>query len=484
MSHKLICLLTFCLFTKVFAAGESASENWSAPFPEDTFTRFLEGLTYTVNIQQMQDQGLAKGYSAEPLWSGSYWPIHRGVLGVRYADRSVPQTKSFSANYANFLSRSPESYIYSGNTNLLSPAEKYDLLVGDGSWALTRYMWGKGLEDLREQGVVATWTGICHGFSAAASMGVKSPVNAVTVTDVSGQHSILFYPEDIKALQSYLWAASSPESFEAGTRCRQSVVARDPFLRPVDPTCLDVNPMNFHIINVNRLGIHHQSYAMDTSRGPEVWNYPILGYDLNYYNPRTLETTHSLKMAIEPIEKLLNDKFKSYRNPSARYIVGIIMDLYHPSLTTATPYDNGQVAMHTENYIYDLELDENLNIIGGEWYMKDRPDFLWTFIKDGKAQNHEDIAVGDVEFTGNQIPQVIAEQARNASARGKVMAKIANALLQKSIGERVQDPNEHPSEPDPVGDDVPPESSPTPSPIPQPTPTPEPTPGPTPDSVG
>ena len=29
-------------------------------------------------------------------------------------------------------------------------------------------------------------------------------------------------------------------------------------------------------------------------------------------------------------------------------------------------------------YWYDLELDEDNNIVGGEWYTNRHPDFLWT----------------------------------------------------------------------------------------------------------
>ena len=53
-------------------------------------------------------------------------------------------------------------------THLLSPAEKYDLLVGDANYGLTKQMWnaGKGYHD--RYGSVESWMGYCHGWAPAA----------------------------------------------------------------------------------------------------------------------------------------------------------------------------------------------------------------------------------------------------------------------------------------------------------------------------
>lgn len=425
------------MFLGFFAFNVSATEMkmipFSAPLSDDDFQTFLEGLTAVNNIYQLEGQGLTQGRTQFEPWASSYWPIHLGLLANRYADTSITKTKIFSENYTNYLSRPAESYIANRQINKLSAAEKYDLLVGDTSWSLTRAMWKKGLDDLAADGGVATWTGICHGWAAATHMETPEPIHSVRVMDVTGTYSIEFYADDVQGLQSFLWAKSSPPSVQAGNRCKQGDVGRDPYLRPIDPSCLDSNPMTWHLAVTNRVGMYKKSFVMDSSSGSEVWNYPIAGYDYSYFNPRTFESTHSLKAAIEPIQNLTADKFSAYRDPRTKYIVGIAMDLFHPSLISARTSSNGANKIETENYAYDLELDENYNIVGGEWYSKSRPDFLWTFPTGSKAVSREDLNIVENWDVNFPLPENFAIQAQAASQRGVVLSKIANALLNESI---------------------------------------------------
>ena len=53
---------------------------------------------------------------------------------------------------------------------LLSPSEKYDLLVGDKNFTLTKAMWNEGLGYYNRNGSVERWMGICHGWAIAAYM--------------------------------------------------------------------------------------------------------------------------------------------------------------------------------------------------------------------------------------------------------------------------------------------------------------------------
>lgn len=405
----------------------------SEPLPEDNFRVFLENLTAVTNIYQLQEQGLTKGKSSFEPWANSYWPIHQGLLANRYSDSSFPKSKFFMDNYNYFLARPPEALLAAGNLNQLSPAEKYDLLVGDRNWTLTKAMWQKGLSDLATDGGVATWTGICHGWAGATHMGVKQPQNAVTATDVTGTYSILFYPDDIAALLSFLWADSSPEAVKAGNRCKQGVVTKDPYNRPLDPACLDSNPMSWHLAVTNRVGLYGKSFVMDSSSGPEVWNYPVSSYDYSYFNPRTFESSHSLSASIVPLSYVLTDKYTQYRSPKAKYLVGVTMDVFHPALISPRIGSPKENIIHSESYTYDLELDENYNIVGGEWYSYDRPDFMWSFPAGAKAANREDAAISDVWDGHSMLPHSYAENAILASDRGKVLSKIAEALQEQSL---------------------------------------------------
>ncbi len=429
----LIATSLLCSLPALASVRDGSENLFSEPLPEDNVMVLLENLTAITNIHQLHDRGLTKGKSSFEPWANSYWPRHQGMLGNRFSDASFPKSKVFMDNYSYFLSRPPEAMIASGEMNHLSPAEKYDLLVGDHTWALTKSMWQKGLDDLASDGVVATWTGICHGWSGVTHMGVKQPQNAVIATDVTGQYSILFYPDDIAALLSFLWADSSPESVKAGNRCKQSMVTKDPYNRPTDPACLDSNPMTWHLAITNRVGLYGKSFVMDSSSGPEVWNYPISSYDYSYFNPRTFESSHSLDASIVPIQYVLADKYTPFRSPKAKYLVGVTMDVFHPALISARTGTSKVNTIHSETYTYDLELDENYNIVGGEWYSHDRPDFLWSFHDGAQASNREDDSITEAWDGHSTLPALYSENAIQASRRGRVLSKIANALQQQSL---------------------------------------------------
>ena len=408
----------------------------SEPFNDDNFVRFVENLTYYTNIQILEAQGLTKGNANFEPWSGSYWPIHKGILGNRYSSRTFARSKSFINNYESFKAHPAENFLTAGKMSELSPAEKYDLLIGDTSWSLTRYMWGRGLEDYQRDGVVAGWTGICHGWAGASHINPVATYYPVTVLDITGRYNITFHANDIKALLSWLWADASPSSYRAGNRCRQSKIDRDPYLRPVDPTCLDSNPMSWHLAVVNKVGLNKKSMVMDSSNGSEVWNYPITGYDYSYFDPKTFVTTHSFKDAIRPVHSLTSDVYKKFRSTKAQYIVGIIMDTYHPSLTEPTTGVTSRISTKRKTFIYDLELDESYNVVGGEWYAKETPDFIWGFPEGSLASTREDNRLKSQNISWNAkaepLSPTIASLAREATKRGAILSTITNAFLAAS----------------------------------------------------
>lgn len=411
----------------------SAREALSEPLPDDSYSSIVDVSSAIQNIGVMGVNGLMAGFADKAPWASSYWPIHKGLLGNRYADPNFPRSKNFSENYSYYVSNPSEIYLQQAGAATLSPSEKYDLLVGDSNWTLTKASWAKGLADLEENGVVAGWTGICHGWSGAAHMGAPMPAQSVDATDVTGIYSIRFYPHDIRALASLLWAQNSPTTKKAGNRCRQDSPTRDSTGRPTDPSCLDTNPMTWHLTVVNRIGIQKKSFVMDASLGPEVWNYPIWGYEYQYFNPSTFETSYQLSPSLVPIERLRADRFSATRAPHTKYVVGIIMNTYHPNLIEPHIGTSKTSSWAVKRFIYDLELDENLNLIGGEWYGKDHPDFLWTFADGAVAMTREDRSLGAESWQpGESLPPHFAAAAISASVRREVLAHIVNPLWERS----------------------------------------------------
>ncbi|MBL7557892.1 MAG: hypothetical protein JNM24_18835 [Bdellovibrionaceae bacterium] len=405
----------------------------SGPFPDDDFMALLNPLGPSYNIVHLDQMNLTKGKANFEPWASSYWPIHRGILAYRYPDKADYNSKAFIDNYRAFHAVPSENYIVENKIDRMSPSEKYDLLVGDRSWTLTRAMWKKGYDDYQEKGVVAGWTGICHGWSAIAQRDVLPPKHGVVMRDATNSFNITFFESDIKGLISYLWAESPPETKQAGHRCYKFPIERDTMLRPIDVSCLDTNPMTWHLSITNRLGHYGKGFVMDSSVGAEVWNYPITAYDYSYFSARTFEPVHSLKSALVPIAELSNDRFASVRNEKTKFVVGVIMDVFHPSLIEPTTSPLTANVYQTHTFIYDLELDENYDVIGGEWYSEDQPDFIWTFADDLKARTREDLQDFGVWDGNGPLPANIAQSAVSASQRGKVMATIVDKLHSKSL---------------------------------------------------
>lgn len=444
----------------------------SEPFEGEDFMIFTEGLTFITSMPQIEAQGLTKGGAAWEPWSGSYWPLHRGLIANRYASPTFAHSKNFIQNYSSWVSRPASAFIASGEISKLSPAEKYELLIGNYDYGLSRYMWNKGMKVYEQYGTVAGWAGICHGWSGATHRVSTSPYQNVTVRDVTGNYSITFYPNDIKGLVSYLWAESAPNGTFGGRRCRASRVEKDFFLRPIDPTCLDTNPMTWHLAMVNRVGLNKMSMVMDASAGSEVWNYPVNGYDYTYYDPKTFVPTNSFKQAVRPIGTLPNDVYRQHRSPKASYIVGIIMDTFHPALTTPNTGLTNSISTKTETFIYDLELDADYNIVGGEWQGSLTPDFIWIFPKSVNAGTREDERLEEEGFkwsADNRMPDHLAEAARTAADRGQLMRSVVVPLLYASARPEDVPVDEPINSEEPIDGDTDVVASPTPhSPAPMP----------------
>src|SRR5690606_8189231 len=133
--------------------------------------------------------------------------------------------------------------------------------------------------------------------------------------------------------------------------------------RILDESCFDSNPATWHLAVTNQMGIHNRSFVMDSTFDAEVWNYPLASYRYRYFHPETWKEGATLRSSLVPIEKYRVDKFKQFRSPKARYVVGVFMDVTHISAVRPTRSGGSKAPTKTVRLVYDLELDENLNII-------------------------------------------------------------------------------------------------------------------------
>lgn len=381
------------------------------------------------HLQEMEDANLTSQDLANKPWSDSYWPDDHGMIAARYADPSYPNSSDWQANLAYTQEFSASALVAQNNTKDLAPSEKYDSLMGDSSFTLTKAAWST----IQSLGAVASWEGICDGWSAA-SVSLGEPTHAVTLTGATGGTPIRFFPSDVKALSTLLWAKGSYAKNFVGAICDQVNPPRDSNGRVIAPECQGNNPGTWHMAVVNQLGQAQRALIIDASNDNQIWNFPMWHYKYSYFNPQTLQTLNHWSDAIIAYDQFTIDKFKSYRSPQVKYVVGISMEISYMIEVTPT-HNDGAVAMsRTVHYVYDLELDANDQIIGGEWYTSIHPDFLWTPRLGAAAVSIEDSMISDPNvWTGSSpMPSGWAQSAQRASQYLQPLAAVVQQLVKFS----------------------------------------------------
>jgi hypothetical protein len=408
----------------------------AASTQNDNPANLVDTLRYT-RLNEMENAGLKSAKLAETPWSDDYWAIYKGILGARYADPGFPESSDWKKN-ADYIIANPATAILASRSahriNRLSPAEKYDALIGDASGNLTQRMWSEGKRYYDANGSVETWMGICHGWAPAAYM-LDRPVRPVTL-HTPDNIPVKFYPADIKALASLIWANAASRTRFIGGRCNDKDPATDPATgRVISERCFDTNPGTWHVAVVNQVGVSKRSMVLDVTFDYEVWNQPVYSYEYTYFNPQTRRATSSLADATVAIGSYTNDKFKRFRSNKTQSVVGVSMTVKYIVETHPQQLENDTPAMdavQSVTYEYDLELDAEGDIIGGEWYRNKHPDFLWTPPKGARAQTQRDAQIsGSWSDARRPVPgtwQSVAAQA--AREQGAPLAAIVEKMIE------------------------------------------------------
>jgi len=147
--------------------------------------------------------------------------------------------------------------------------------------------------------------------------------------------------------------------------------------RPVNSDCRDTNPATWHMAVVNQIGVAKRSFVIDATFDYEVWNQPVYSYKYSYFEPQTKKIANSIEEGRVEVKNFRNDRRRRYRSPQAKWVIGIVMDLTYIAENRPTEEADLEPNSRTVRYTYDLELDQNGNIVGGEWYNNIHPDFMW-----------------------------------------------------------------------------------------------------------
>jgi hypothetical protein len=408
------------------------------------------GLTPVFTLKDVESLGLRSGQLEVQPWSGSYWPIYQGGMAARYASGDFEsESVTWKSSY-NFIQKSGSLAKVLERANLdeideLSPSEKYDLLIGlpqtghaDELGFLTPFMWSEGESYRNSKGNVETWMGYCHGWAPAALVDER-PTKKIETATATKNLNVQFYPDDLKALSTLLWAKGEFSSSFIGGRCNDKNPKTDPESgRLLDPDCFDIDPGLWHLIVVNQLGQLKRGLVIDATFDYQVWNQPLYEYKTTYFNPQTGKPSASLKAASVQVTQFTKDKFKKFRSPDAVDIVGVEMTIRYVAETSAThalTNSKAEDSVQTVSYLYDVELNKGGEIIGGEWYKNAHPDFLWVPQAGQRPISSADAQIPDAAAWNLQDPlpkfwQDVARQ--TAAANGEPVSKIVEALLQSS----------------------------------------------------
>ena len=233
----------------------------------------------------------------------------------------------------------------------LSPSEKYDLYTGRYDYPL------KNEVNKMANPHALYWEGICHGWAPASVNHVEPTPKLVKNPDGI---EIPFGSTDIKALLSYYYAYEhNPiDTSQMGKRCFT------PVKRNRREECHDdLNAGAFHIVLANKIGIEGKGIIADLERFNEVWNHPIVSFDskILWKNaprkdaaPKTIYSI-SIQTTIEFVDENDYD--------------------WHPVIGSSKQITDKLI------YQYELDIDEEGEIIGGRWESWKRPDFLWLVNK-------------------------------------------------------------------------------------------------------
>jgi hypothetical protein len=168
-----------------------------------------------------------------------------------------------------------------------------------------------------------SWHGHCNGWTAAAIRHAEPQKSVV-------RNGVEFSPADIKALLADIYMYTDNE-----------------FLGGVDNA---INPGTLHVVIANWLGRGLHPVGMETTLGPEAFNYPIYAYE-----------SRSSRLSEKEVEVWL----------TATY-----------ALSTNREFDKSPRNSRRMQFHYALELDGEGKITGGRYFRdSSRVDMLWVPLK-------------------------------------------------------------------------------------------------------
>jgi len=349
--------LEFIIFVLIFVGA--FADPWDS---SNNPTAFDDNSVYSYKLSSLASFGTL----TKIPWSDTYWPSYQSGIARRW---NAPEPQDFSYS---FYTKEELLNMTQQQLMTLSPAEKYDLYLGDYKFPLVQSEWRRTSPD------DATWEGLCHGWAVAAMVyGEPHPIIVTNPDNIT----VPFGSSDIKALLTY-WDAvyqTNTDTQFMGQRCNFDLNA-DPSKLDF-PACADLNAGSQFVLMANLIS-KDIGYVIDRDRSIQVWNQPVYGYDGSIVENRTATNTSA---------------------PGTVREVRIQMTLYWvrelvPSWVAQPPY------ILTFALDFWLELSDNETILGGSWNSYNRPDFAWNMVPSDFADYFAPLSLLYYQSTGTQAP--------------------------------------------------------------------------------
>ncbi|KAG1698786.1 hypothetical protein DVH05_014740 [Phytophthora capsici] len=302
-------------------------------------------------------------------WPSSYWAMYLDSINYRWKSASEP---SATEKYANAFGMDPDALMasVSKSTGVESMAASSTSCWTNWDCASKRDGSVCARRDGESQGYcIPTWYGICHAWAPAALL-EPEPNCAV---DYNG---VTFQPMDIKALVSEIYDGANLATVFTGARFygSDSDDKTDEYGRYTDSSRRDLGPGFMHVALANIIGRFNTSVVMDVTAGAEVWNQPIYSYKVLSKTEMTPNDAANQYFQVPTYPFNSAAQRIMYVETSVSWMVETFEDGGLVSSGRAATYET------SKTYKYLLELDNDYNVLGGEWVgesQSDHPDFLW-----------------------------------------------------------------------------------------------------------
>jgi hypothetical protein len=314
---------------------------------------------------------------AEAVWADTYWPATDGSHNTRWQDantKSPLEKYDVAFNNAPGCDTLPAMFGDGAKANW----DTYNACAGPAAqWQTENYesigLMHNGIDDDNDGTIdnygsdgidgVQGWWGSCHAWTPASQV-VPEPQHAI---DLNGVH---FEVGDVKAIIQNAFDRTS--AVMLGGRCNDKDITHDVHGSANDP-CSDVNPGSMHVVLANFLGINTLPLIEDRTANYQVWNQPVVGYEI----------TKQDKVSATDANKCVGadgDAWTYNSDAQDLYEVQMTVSYVHEGSASTTPlgFKNN---ISTDDYHYILEIGSSGKVLGGRWCSDDANnhiDFLWS----------------------------------------------------------------------------------------------------------